>query len=213
MSNATFTIGLAPAPVLAEPELVEVDAAPVAVPVIIAVLMPLDIVLMPLAIEPALLVDDALVPFMAMAWNSVKVLPVVGALIANTIPLAQWPTWLQKAQMGLVSLTISEKTGTTSFFTGMNPDEKPVMFDMTVLIGSHGEAKADCTTEWFFDMNWNCTTSPGWAWILSGEKVRVLLSPTLTTCTVTSLLDWATAAVARSKVETTALMSCMMTDI
>lgn len=62
MSNVTFTMGLDPAPVLDVPELIEVDAAPVAVPVIILVLILLDIVLM-------LLVDVALVPFMAMAWN------------------------------------------------------------------------------------------------------------------------------------------------
>jgi hypothetical protein len=43
-------------------------------------------------------------------------------------------------------LTIIEKTGILSV-TGMKPDRKPVTFDMTVLMGLQGEAKADWTTE------------------------------------------------------------------
>lgn len=67
------------------------------------------------------------------------------ALTANTIPLPQCPTWLQYAQMGLVSRTAIVNTGIEVALaaTGMNPDLKPVTFDMTVLIGAHGELKAD----------------------------------------------------------------------
>lgn len=87
--------------------------------------------------------------------------------------------------MGLVSLTMIEKTGIV-FVTGMKPDLKPVTFDMTVLMGAQGELNADWTTEWFLAMKWNWTTSPGLAVRVSGEKVRVPLAPTWTTCTVTS---------------------------
>lgn len=51
--------------------------------------------------------------------------------------------------MGFVSLTMIEKTGIV-FVTGMKPERKPVTFDMTLLIGTQGELKADWTTEWFY---------------------------------------------------------------
>lgn len=58
--------------------------------------------------------------------------------------------------MGFVSLTMIEKTGTV-FETGMKPDLKPVTLDMTVLMGTQGEEKADWTTEWFLNTSVSTT--------------------------------------------------------
>ena len=53
--------------------------------------------------------------------------------------------------MGLVLLTVMVKVGfcESVSLTGMKPEKKPVTLDMMLLIGTHGLAKLDCTTEWF----------------------------------------------------------------
>jgi hypothetical protein len=88
----------------------------------------------------------------ASALNAAKVLfPVLGALIAITIPSWQWPVWLQCIQIGVVSLTIMVNTGilVAGSDTGIYPDLNPVTLDITEFIGSQGELNADWTTEWF----------------------------------------------------------------
>jgi len=58
----------------------------------------------------------------AEATNASNVFPLVGALIAPTIPRRQWPVVLQKNQMGSLSLVIR----IVNCFSFCRPESKPV---------------------------------------------------------------------------------------
>ena len=82
---------------------------------------------------------------LAVAWNAANVLFAVG-LTANTMPDSQCPVWWQKNQSGVVTLTVMENEGTEVALaaTGWKPESIPLAS------GSHGAAKDDCVTVWFF---------------------------------------------------------------
>ena len=72
------------------------------------------------------------------------------SLMTIAIPFSQCPTWPQYIQMGFVSFTRTEKTGTLPpGETGMKPDLIPVTLGMILLIGTQGLANVDCVTVWF----------------------------------------------------------------
>lgn len=113
---------------------------------------------------------------MALALKASKVFPLEGALIANTIPLPQWPLWAQYTQTGVVSFTLTVKVGkvAASVPTGSNPELKPF------IMGLQGLAKVDWVAVWFFGWNSKVTVSPGRAATVFGWNVRVPLLPTVT---------------------------------
>jgi hypothetical protein len=72
------------------------------------------------------------------------------SLMTIAIPFSQCPTCPQYIQMGFVSFTRTEKTGTLPpGETGMKPDLIPVTLGMILLIGTQGLANVDCVTVWF----------------------------------------------------------------
>lgn len=149
-------------------------------------------------VDPGELDDDVVEPVrFASTWKFSKLLePVSTALIAKTMPAAQWPVWAQWTHTGAVSLTMMLNVGKLSVWlasTGMlgiqhesrgtwsnentyNPESKPPAF------GWQGSEKVDWVTVWFLGWNSNKIVSPIPAVMFWGSNLNRPSAPTVTLC-------------------------------